>query len=242
MNIESISKEISSPSHSLVEECVLLANISAAKQLKQNGIFRVHDEPTLQKINQLITDINLLGIKVEMKKTVHKTIVSCQKRSKEVGLSNEVDELIIKSQQQAHYSSKNGGHFGLGFEHYSHFTSPIRRYSDLVLHRILKNKEVPKNIDNICENISNLERNIASCVWDFEDRKYARWASWHLEEEFKAKLIDLDKGGIAQLTNGAVGAKVNITNHQGQKLFSKFIIKLKYSDIITKEITGEIKY
>jgi ribonuclease R len=237
--IESISKETSSPSHALVEECMLLANIEASKKLGTNGIFRVHDEPTLQKINQLITDINLLGLKVEPKKTVHKTISHAQIKASQVGLSAEVDELIIKSQQQAHYSSKNNGHFGLGFESYSHFTSPIRRYSDLVLHRILKTKVIPKDIDNICENISSQERNIASCVWDFEDRKYARWAKDNLYKEFMTKLVDIDKG-IVELLNGATGAKINIVNYQGQKLFSKFKIKIIKSNIYTKKIVGEI--
>jgi len=239
--IESVSKEESSPSHSLVEECMLLANIQAAQKLGSNGIFRVHDEPTLQKINQLITDINLLGLEVSPQKTVHRTIVHAQKKAAQVGLSKEVDELIIKSQQQAHYSSANGGHFGLGFEHYSHFTSPIRRYSDLVLHRILKTKVVPKDIDTVCESISSAERNIASCVWDFEDRKYARWAGNNLYKEFMVKLVDIEKN-IVELLDGAVGAKVIITNYKGQKLFSKFKVKLLSSDVVTKEIIGEVKY
>ncbi len=239
--IQSISKEESSPSHSLVEECMLLANIQAAKTLGTNGIFRVHDEPTLQKINQLVTDINLLGLEVSPQKTIHRTIVHAQKKAAQVGLFKEVDELIIKAQQQAHYSSSNGGHFGLGFDYYSHFTSPIRRYSDLVLHRILKTKTVPKEIDTVCESISNAERNITSCVWDFEDRKYARWAANNLYKEFMVKLIDIEKN-IVELLDGAIGAKVIITNYKGQKLFSKFKVKLITSDIITKEIIGEVKY
>ncbi|MBT3280684.1 MAG: VacB/RNase II family 3'-5' exoribonuclease [Campylobacteraceae bacterium] len=239
--LETVSKETSSPSHSLVEECMLLANIEAAKKVGTNGIFRVHDEPTLQKINELITDINLLGLEVEPKKTVHKTIVHAQTKAKQVGLSAEVDELIIKSQQQAHYSSSNGGHFGLGFESYSHFTSPIRRYSDLVLHRMLKTKSIPKDIDSICENISTQERNITSCVWDYEDRKYARWAKNNLYKEFMVKLVDIEKG-IVELIDGAYGAKATVTNYKGQKLFSKFKVKLTSSDIYTKKIIADIKY
>jgi len=239
--IKSISKETSSPSHSLVEECMLMANIQAGKKLGTNGIFRVHDEPTLQKINQLITDINLLGLEVEPKKTVHKTIVHAQYKASQVSLSAEVDELIIKSQQQAHYSSENGGHFGLGFETYSHFTSPIRRYSDLVLHRMLKTKTIPKDIDTICENISTQERNITSCVWDYEDRKYARWAKDNLYKEFMVKLVDIDKS-IVQLLDGAIGLKATVTNYKGQKLFAKFRVKLVSSDIFTKKIVADIKY
>ena len=77
-----------------------------------------------------------------------------QEKAKIAMLSAEIDELIIQAQTQAKYSSKNLGQFGLGFTSYSHFTSPIRRYSDLVLHRMLKTKQTPKNIDYICAHIS----------------------------------------------------------------------------------------
>ncbi len=239
--LKSISKEESSPSHSLVEECMLLANIQAAKRVGNVGIFRVHDEPNLQKINQLVTDINLLGLNVTPKKTTHQTIVNAQKRAKEVGLSSEVDELIIKAQQQAHYASKNGGHFGLGFEYYSHFTSPIRRYSDLVLHRMLKTNKTPKDIDSICDHISNQERNIASCVWDYEDRKYARWANDNIGKIVLGKLVDIEKN-IMEILEDATGAKIRVTNYKGQKLFSKCRVKIISGDIATKDIIGEIQY
>ena len=101
------------------------------------------------------------------------------------------------------------GHFGLGFTSYSHFTSPIRRYSDLVLHRILKTKQTPKNIEDICEYISLNERKIDQLVWDFEDRIYARWASLHLGEEIKVKVVDTEKAR-AVCYEKIFGMKVNL--------------------------------
>ena len=165
-NLKDIVVETSSPSHKLVEECMLLANCESAKKLNGLGIFRVHDEPSAQSIEKLIEDIALLGLKVKNKSDIHKTIQSIQSKASVVGLENEVDELIIQSQQQARYGSKSLGHFGLGFKDYSHFTSPIRRYADLVLHRILKTGKIPKDIDDICLDISDKEREIASLVWD----------------------------------------------------------------------------
>jgi len=231
--------ESSSPSHSLVEECMLLANQEAAKTLKSIGIFRVHDEPSDSKIKKLIDEVNFLGIDAKLKDDVHSTIVSIQKLASKVDLEQEVDELIIQSQQQASYSSIKKPHFGLGFNDYSHFTSPIRRYSDLVLHRILKSGTIPKNIEEICEDISVREREIAQLVWDYEDRKYARYLSNHIGKTYMATLIDNDTM-IVKLDEVVKGARIHIDNYSGEKLFSKIKVKITHSDIISKRITGNI--
>jgi ribonuclease R len=241
LHLKEVKEEKSSPSHKLVEECMLLANIQAAKTLDGIGIYRVHEEPKRSKIDELLKNVALLGLDVKLKKDIHSTIASLQSKALNVGLEYEIDKLIIQSQQQASYKSLQAGHFGLGFTHYSHFTSPIRRYSDLVLHRILKTKTIPKDIDTICENISTQERNITSCVWDYEDRKYARWAKDNLYKEFMVKLVDIDKS-IVQLLDGAIGLKATVTNYKGQKLFAKFRVKLVSSDIFTKKIVADIKY
>ncbi|MBP9615825.1 MAG: VacB/RNase II family 3'-5' exoribonuclease, partial [Aliarcobacter sp.] len=176
-NLESIEVETSTASHQLVEECMLLANIEASKKVNTVGIYRIHEEPAFKAISKLVDDVNILGVNAKLQSDVHETILHIQQKAKVAMLSAEIDELIIQSQTQAKYSSKNLGHFGLGFSSYSHFTSPIRRYSDLVLHRILKTKQTPKNIDDICSHISLNERKVDQLVWDFEDRKYARWAA-----------------------------------------------------------------
>ncbi len=235
-----IGIETSSPSHKLVEECMLLANCEAAKKLKGLGIFRVHDEPKVKSIEKLIDDVNALGLKAKLKDTVHKTIESIQDKASNVGLENEVDELIIQSQQQARYGAKSLGHFGLGFKDYSHFTSPIRRYADLVLHRILKTKSIPKDIEDICEDISVKEREIATLVWDLEDRKYARWADDNLGQTYDAIVVDT-QNGFAKLKNGMVGARVVCANYTGEKLFTSVKVILKHSDIIMKHITVDIQ-
>ena len=219
---------------------MLLANIEASKRLANHGIFRIHEEPPFKAMSKLVDEVNLLGIKAELKADVHETIVSIQKKAKNSYLVEEINDLIIKSQSQAKYTSKNIGHFGLGFKSYSHFTSPIRRYSDLVLHRILKTKKVPENIDEICEYISQNERKIDQLVWDFEDRKYARWALKNLNEEFKAQIVDTEKA-IAKLYKGAPGLRVHLDNYKGEKLFSKIKVILKSSDVISKKVIGQIK-
>jgi ribonuclease R len=240
-NLESIDVEISTASHQLVEECMLLANIEASKKVNTVGIYRIHEEPAFKAISKLVDDVNILGVNVKLQSDVHDTIVHIQEKAKVSMMGAEIDELIIQAQTQAKYSSKNLGHFGLGFSSYSHFTSPIRRYSDLVLHRILKTKQTPKDIDDICSHISLNERKVDQLVWDFEDRKYARWAAFHLDEEIKVKIVDTDKAR-AVCYEKMFGMKVVLENYKGQKLFTKLRVRIKSVDIVTKVIVATVKY
>ncbi|MCB9097095.1 MAG: VacB/RNase II family 3'-5' exoribonuclease [Arcobacter sp.] len=237
--LESIEVETSTASHQLVEECMLLANIEASKKVNKVGIYRIHEEPPFKAISKLVDDVNILGVNVKLQSDVHDTITHIQQKAKISMMGSEIDELIIQAQTQAKYSSKNLGHFGLGFSSYSHFTSPIRRYSDLVLHRILKTKQTPNNIDDICEHISLNERKVDQLVWDFEDRVYARWAASHIEEEIKVKVVDTQKAK-AVCYEKIVGMKVVLENYKGQKLFSKMKVKIKSANIITKVIIATI--
>ncbi len=237
--LENIEVEKSTASHQLIEECMLLANIEASKKVGILGIFRIHEEPNFKALSKLIDDVNILGVKAKLKDNVHQTLTHIQEEASKLFLRDEVDELIIQSLTQAKYSSKNLGHFGLGFSSYSHFTSPIRRYSDLVLHRILKSKKLPKNLDDICTHISEQERKIDKLVWDFEDRKYARWAKDNIGNEIKVKIVDIEKGK-AVCYDKMVGLKVVIENYKGQKLFSKYKVKIVSSCLATKLIVATI--
>ncbi|RXJ87712.1 ribonuclease R family protein [Arcobacter sp. CECT 8985] len=239
--IDSITQEHSTSSHQLVEECMLLANIEASKKVNTVGIFRVHDEPAFKAISKLVDEVNMLGVSVKLQSDVHDTITHIQEKARQTTLSKEIDELIIHSQTQAKYSSRNSGHFGLGFDSYSHFTSPIRRYSDLVLHRMLKSKQTPSNIDDICEHISIQERKIDQLVWDFEDRKYARWAQKNIGIELKAEVID-EQRGIAKVYHKIPGMKLLLENYKAQTLYSKLKVIIKSADVVTKQIVASIKY
>ncbi|PRM98163.1 RNB domain-containing ribonuclease [Aliarcobacter cryaerophilus] len=237
--LENIEVEKSTSSHQLVEECMLLANIEASKKVGALGIFRIHEEPNFKAISKLIDDVNILGVKAKLKNNVHETISHIQEESNKLFLRDEIDELVIQSLTQAKYSSRNLGHFGLGFSSYSHFTSPIRRYSDLVIHRILKSKKLPKNIDDICTHISEQERKIDKLVWDFEDRKYARWAKENIDGEIKVKIVDIERAKAVCYEN-MIGLKVTIENYKGQKLFSKHKVKIVSSNLATKLIVAKI--
>ncbi len=88
----------------------------------------------------MLNDLAIIGIEIKSSPDIPQMIRQIQKKADILGVREEVDRLIIRSQKKAIYEATNKGHFGLGFDTYTHFTSPIRRYSDLILHRLLKAK------------------------------------------------------------------------------------------------------
>ena len=238
--LQDVSMEQSSPSHHLVEECMLLANQEAAKKIEGLGIYRVHEEPDIKKIDALIEKLKIFGLQIKKKQNTHATILEMQKQASRLGIEAEVDKLIIESQQQARYSAVKQSHFGLGFSDYSHFTSPIRRYSDLVLHRLLKTKKVPNDIDEVCEYISTTEREITQMVWDLEERKYARWAKKHIGEIFVAKVVQNEEHPKVDFIEGMEGLRAQILNYHGEQLFSSVKVEIISSDFIDKTIIVKI--
>ncbi len=235
-------------SHSLVEECMLLANQAAAKMF-DFGIFRVHEPPSYDDIANLLDQVAELGIFIHFKTDLHSLICEIQKKAEELNLREEVDKLIIRAQKQAKYSAKNIGHFGLGFDKYTHFTSPIRRYSDLTLHRLLKSiirndkhfkEHLLKNIEPLCEKISELERESDRVAYDYMNRKYARWAKENLDEIFPA-LITSTHSTITASSDGKIkGARIFIIDDDDAELYEKIETKLIGSDIATTKIIGSL--
>ena len=246
-NLLSTRLEKETASHSLIEDCMLLANKAAAKKLEY-GIFRTHGEPSLSKIEKLLEDLAYVGINERFNPDIPVLIKHLQNKADEIDIREEVDKLIIRSQQKAAYEPQNKGHFGLGFDSYTHFTSPIRRYSDLTLHRLLKadlkhdkkRKEfLLKNIDSLCENISNLERESDKVAWDYMDRKFARWAHERVGEDVKAIVTDIAKTPIAKLDDEIVGARVFLLDDEAE-LFERVIVKIVEADIATGRIWAKI--
>jgi ribonuclease R len=243
--LKSTQVETGTPSHSLIEECMLLANRASAKRFTgdNDGIFRIHEPPQLSKIEELLTELATVGIFVDKYEDSPSLIRAIQKEAGTLNIASEVDGMIIKSLKQASYAPANVGHFGLGFTHYSHFTSPIRRYSDLILHRLIKTqldndaKEreyLLRNIIPLCARVSELERKTIKCEWDFRDRKFARWADTHKGEAFKAHIIKAGDDAKAILECEMSGISVNIRG-TGLLLFDK--IELEISDVNIAQAT-----
>lgn len=166
-----------------------------------------------------------------------------------MGLESEVDTLIIRSQMQARYAPLNAGHFGLGFEAYTHFTSPIRRYSDLIVHRLLKainagdteeGSYVLRNIESLSMTISEKEREASAIEVDFKARKYARWAELNLNKEFKARIVSTDIEVKADLRDAIQGARLNIAPGEDVVLFENVIVRIDSVDIPKAKIFASV--
>lgn len=149
--IESIRTILPTRAHSLIEEAMLLANVSVAMALDNalggKGIYRTHNPPTKDRLHALFGEIAQLGYAIEQKskktsndysKNIHSQIAYLQSLASTQKEREIIDKLIIKSQKEARYDCSKNEHFGLGFEAYTHFTSPIRRYSDILAHRLIK--------------------------------------------------------------------------------------------------------
>jgi len=127
----------------LIEEFMLLANKSVAKTLSDASwanVYRVHDTPNMEKLNALVGVCKTFGYDIEIyddSAEIKKTLNGLLKEIKETPEENMIETLVTRCMSKATYTIKNIGHYGLGFTHYSHFTSPIRRYPDLITHRIL---------------------------------------------------------------------------------------------------------
>ena len=242
--IKSTKFEGSTPSHSLIEECMLLANKAAAKRLSK-GIFRNHEPADIKKINALLDDLAALGIEAENHGDLIFLIAQIQAKASELNIREDVDKLIIKAQKRAEYSSSSRGHFGLGFEFYTHFTSPIRRYSDLLLHRILKAQNDPKisnylmlGIDELCANLNILEREADKVAWDFMDRKFARWAAKNIGQTFKCFIEESTNQSIARLDDELKGARIFLSDFC--EILTPVMVKITDVDIPTAKIIGKI--
>ena len=247
-NLIKTTIEKETPSHALIEECMLLANKAAAKYFKQ-GIFRTHEKPDLDKIQELLDDLAVIGIFAEFTSDIHQLIVNIQKKAKDLNLEEHVGKLLIRAQKQAKYTFENIGHFGLGFDKYTHFTSPIRRYSDLTLHRLLKaiirkdkkrENFILENLEPLTVKISELERESAKVEWDFMDRKYARWAKAKEGEIFEAIIVDPQKNPIAILEDENIkGCRVFLLD-EDVELFQKVKVKIVISNIASAKIFAKI--
>ena len=247
-NLVATTEAEETPSHALVEDCMLLANKEAAAQFER-GIFRIHEQPSQNKLQTLYQELAGIGMAIEIKDTTKETITNIQKQAKTMGLEAEVDTLIIQSQMQARYAPLNSGHFGLGFEAYTHFTSPIRRYSDLIVHRLLKainrgdteeGSYVLRNIESLSMAISIKEREASTIETEFMARKYARWAEKNLNQEFKARITSTDTEIKAEIHDEIIGARVNITSTGDITLFENVIIKIDRVDIPRAKIFASV--
>ncbi len=140
--IEKIVPRTRNVAHRLIEEAMLAANVCSADfimQSKNAGLFRVHEGPTPEKLEALRAYIKALGLGISLSETPKPgDFQSIAQSTKDRPDAQQIHAMLLRSMQQAIYTPANSGHFGLAFNAYTHFTSPIRRYPDLLVHRVIK--------------------------------------------------------------------------------------------------------
>ena len=140
--IEKIVPRVRNDAHKLIEECMLAANVCAADFIgehKRAGLFRVHEGPTPEKVETLRNYLRTMGVPLGISDEPEtREFAAIAEATKERPDAEQIHTMLLRSMQQAIYTPENSGHFGLAFDAYTHFTSPIRRYPDLLVHRVIK--------------------------------------------------------------------------------------------------------
>ncbi|HVX81001.1 MAG TPA: ribonuclease R [Devosiaceae bacterium] len=196
--------------HRLIEEMMIAANVAAAETLEKHRtplIYRVHDSPSREKLTALrefLATLDLPFAKSEAVRPVDFNRILAKARAE--GKSEQVSEMVLRSQAQAEYAADNYGHFGLNLDRYAHFTSPIRRYADLVVHRALitalgfgkdglSDQEAEK-LAPIAEHISSTERRAMLAERETVDRLLAQFLAGRIGASFEGKISGVTKSGL----------------------------------------------
>jgi ribonuclease R len=213
--------------HQLIEEMMIQANVSAAETLEKHKtplIYRVHEPSSLEKINNLADFLATIGLKWnkgeppktdrfnrlldEVKDTEHEEIVN---------------EVVLRTQMQAHYSPENFGHFGLNLDKYAHFTSPIRRYADLIVHRALiralklgddglSDYEI-KTLGDIADHITMCERRSMAAEREAIERYVAAFLEDKVGASFEGRIVGVTRFGLfVKLTDTGADGIVPISS------------------------------
>ncbi|HEX2151269.1 MAG TPA: ribonuclease R [Stellaceae bacterium] len=195
-------------SHRLVEEFMILANVAAAEELEarhQACMYRVHDAPDPEKLAALrdfLNEIGLPGLALGKGQVIRPELFNrILARAADTPEREVVNELVLRSQAQAVYSPNNIGHFGLALPRYAHFTSPIRRYADLLVHRTLVASSVPAReageaLGAIAEHISATERRAAAAERSALDRYRAALLGGAVGTVFAARITGVASFGV----------------------------------------------
>lgn len=202
--------------HKLIEEFMILANVTAASAIeaKMRGakgdypcVYRVHDKPSYEKLEGARDFIESFGLSLPKGSSIKpKQINHLLQAAAEHSYSHLISQMVLRTQSQAIYSTQNLGHFGLALEKYAHFTSPIRRYADLLVHRALigayglgdggLTELESSRIDEIAQHISETERTSMGAERSAVDRFTASYLSEHIGAEFEGKINGVTRFGL----------------------------------------------
>ena len=242
--IEEIAVRERLDAHRVVEDFMIAANVAAAKALEAKNapvVYRVHETPAREKLIALRDYLQTLGMKLALGQVITPGLFN--RMLKDVSDDSEkaqVMEAVLRSQMQAYYGPANAGHFGLALSSYAHFTSPIRRYADLLVHRALVDAyglEQPKppgslpdttglsdrdrsNLAQITDAISQTERRAMEAERDTIDRYVAAWLSGRVGEVFDTRITGVQGFGFFATIEGLGGDGLVPISTLGSEYFS----------------------
>ncbi|MDB5474076.1 MAG: rnr [Devosia sp.] len=196
--------------HRLIEEMMIAANVAAAETLEARHsplLYRVHDEPSSEKLQSLRDFLGSLDIAIKKSDSVRASDFNgILAQARKAGNVEQVSEMVLRSQAQAVYDNENLGHFGLNLDRYAHFTSPIRRYADLIVHRALvralglgpdglSDSEMDK-LPGIAQHISATERRAMNAERETADRLLAQFLAAQIGARFEGRISGVTRSGL----------------------------------------------
>ena len=225
--VEQLQRRTRHDAHKLIEECMIAANVQAAKTaetIERPVLYRVHDVPPPDKLAELESFLSAHGLAVNWKDEPEPAdLTRIQKKARGTPIAPLVDAVLLRSLALAVYQPENKGHFGLALEAYSHFTSPIRRYPDLLLHRALKawlraepQKRYPyskKQMAELGRECSYLERRAEDASREVDERLKCQFMQRHVGDEFDGVITGVTGFGcFVELPEMGVSGLVHITS------------------------------
>jgi len=203
---------------SLIEELMLLANRTVAAHLDEKGVpalYRVHDDPVADRYKTLVEALNRLGYDLPLGGPDQKSMQRVLEASKDRPEAQAVSMLLLRSMSLARYAAENLGHFGLAFDDYLHFTSPIRRYPDLAVHRVLKDllqgklgprkkASLAEHFPEMAEHVSERERAAEKAERDLTKYYQVKWAEERVGEVFSGTVSGVTNFGLFVAITGGV--------------------------------------
>ena len=228
--IENIVPLVRNDAHKLIEECMIMANVSAAKMLEQHqasALFRIHDQPDADRLSAFIAYLGEIGVPHRITEDAQPSdftdVVNKTNNRPDYEL---IQTMLLRSMKQAVYDGDNIGHFGLALDAYAHFTSPIRRYPDLVVHRaikaLLKKQKIKttggkaytvEEVEQLGEQCSTTERRADDATRDVADWLKCEFMLDRVGESFEGVVASVTNFGLfVRLTEYHIDGLVHITS------------------------------